>query len=424
MLDIKLIRNDVEKIKKSINRRGKFYNELLDEILNIDCKRRALASKCDTLKYQQNSFSKQLPSLKKDGHDVSSMMAKMKTISDEVKNLSQQILDLELSQQQILLQIPNIVHESTPDGIDDNDNVEIRKFSQPRIFDFDPKPHWELGKSLDILDPDRASKVTGTRFMFYKNLGAKLERAIINFYLDTHSQNGYVELFPPFIANKNSLIGTGQLPKFKDDMFKLENKDYYLISTAEIPVTNFHMSEILNFDDLPIKYCAYSACFRGEAGSAGRDTRGLIRLHQFNKVELVKFVDPDRSYDELELLVEDAQSVLKLLELPHRVVALSAGDLGFCSAKTYDIEVWMPSYNKYVEISSCSNFEDYQARRANIKYKKSPTSKAEYIHTLNGSGVAIGRTVAAILENYQNKDGSITIPKVLVPYMGCNVINK
>lgn len=424
MLDIKLIRSNPDQIKQSVNRRGKNYNPLFDQILEIDQKRRALNSKCDDLKYKQNSFSKQLPNLKKAEKDVSSMMKEMKEISDEVKSLTSQINELENSQKEILLKIPNAVHESTPDGLDDSANVEIRKFSSPREFDFTPLPHWDLGNNLDIIDPERAAKVTGTRFVFYKGLGARLERAVINFYLDTHLKNGYTELFPPFMANKDSLIGTGQLPKFEEDMFKIENKDYYLISTAEVPVTNFHRSEILNADELPIKYCAYSACFRGEAGSAGRDTRGLIRQHQFNKVELVKFVKPENSYDELEKLVEDAQKVLKLLELPHRVVALSAGDLGFSSAKTYDIEVWMPSYNRYVEISSCSNFEDYQARRANIKYKSSPKDKAQFIHTLNGSGVAVGRTVAAILENFQNKDGSVTVPKVLVPYIGCEVIKK
>lgn len=422
MIDIRLIRANPSEVKESVKRRGKDYDKLFDEILEIDEQRRKISSKCDELKCEQNNFSKKLPELKKSGKDISSMMAKMKEISEEVKILSQKVLELEESQQNLLLQIPNLVHESTPDGKDDSDNIEIRKFSEPKTFDFQPLPHWELGKSLDIIDSERAAKVTGTRFVFYKGLGARLERAVINFYLDIHTKNGYTELFPPFIANKDSLIGTGQLPKFEEDMFKLENKDYYLISTAEVPVTNFHRSEILSSSDLPKKYCAYSGCFRGEAGSAGRDTRGLIRLHQFNKVELVKFVEPDKSYQELELLVEDAQRVLKLLNLPHRVVALSAGDLGFCSAKTYDIEVWMPSYNRYVEISSCSNFEDYQSRRANIKYKTHSRDKAQYLHTLNGSGVAVGRTVAAILENYQNKDGSVTIPEVLVNYMGCNNI--
>lgn len=422
MLDIKIIRSDLDLVKKSVNRRGKDYSELFDKIVNIDKQRRDISAKCDNLKCEQNNFSKQLPKLKKNGQDVSLMMKEMKQISEEVKVLSQKALELENLQREILLQIPNMIDETVPDGLDDKDNVEIRKWSEPRNFNFSPLAHWDIGKNLDIIDPERAAKVTGTRFVFYKGLGARLERAVINFYLNTHTQNGYKELFPPFMANKDSLIGTGQLPKFAEDMFKLENKNYYLISTAEVPVTNYHRSEILSADELPIKYCAYSACFRGEAGSAGRDTRGLIRQHQFNKVELVKFVDPETSYAELESLVLDAQRVLQLLELPHRVVALSAGDLGFTSAKTYDIEVWMPSYNRYVEISSCSNFEDYQARRANIKFKRNAKDKAQYLHTLNGSGVAVGRTVAAILENYQNEDGSVTVPKVLVPYMGCEII--
>lgn len=422
MLDIKIIRSDLDLVKKSVNRRGKDYSELFDKIVNIDKQRRDISAKCDNLKCEQNNFSKQLPELKKNGQDVSLMMKEMKQISEEVKVLSQKALELENLQREILLQIPNMIDETVPDGLDDKDNVEIRKWSEPRNFNFSPLAHWDIGKNLDIIDPERAAKVTGTRFVFYKGLGARLERAVINFYLNTHTQNGYKELFPPFMANKDSLIGTGQLPKFAEDMFKLENKNYYLISTAEVPVTNYHRSEILSADELPIKYCAYSACFRGEAGSAGRDTRGLIRQHQFNKVELVKFVDPETSYAELESLVLDAQRVLQLLELPHRVVALSAGDLGFTSAKTYDIEVWMPSYNRYVEISSCSNFEDYQARRANIKFKRNAKDKAQYLHTLNGSGVAVGRTVAAILENYQNEDGSVTVPKVLVPYIGCEII--
>ena len=422
MLDIKIIRSDLDLVKKSVNRRGKDYSELFDKIVNIDKQRRDISAKCDNLKCEQNNFSKQLPKLKKNGQDVSLMMKEMKQISEEVKVLSQKALELENLQREILLQIPNMIDETVPDGLDDKDNVEIRKWSEPRNFNFSPLAHWDIGKNLDIIDSERAAKVTGTRFVFYKGLGARLERAVINFYLNTHTQNGYKELFPPFMANKDSLIGTGQLPKFAEDMFKLENKNYYLISTAEVPVTNYHRSEILSADELPIKYCAYSACFRGEAGSAGRDTRGLIRQHQFNKVELVKFVDPETSYAELESLVLDAQRVLQLLELPHRVVALSAGDLGFTSAKTYDIEVWMPSYNRYVEISSCSNFEDYQARRANIKFKRNAKDKAQYLHTLNGSGVAVGRTVAAILENYQNEDGSVTVPKVLVPYMGCEII--
>ncbi|MBQ6796538.1 MAG: serine--tRNA ligase, partial [Clostridia bacterium] len=324
----------------------------------------------------------------------------------------------------LLLNIPNLPHESVPAGKDDSDNVEIRRWGEPRKFDFEPKPHWELGASLDILDPETAGKVSGARFHFYKGLGARLERAIINFYLNTHTQNGYTEVFPPFMVNRDSMIGTGQYPKFvqNEGAYVLSNEELYLIPTAEVPVTNMYRDDILEGDKLPIKYCAYSACFRAEAGSAGRDTRGLIRQHQFNKVELVKFADPETSYDELESLTNDAERVLQLLGLPYRVVALSGGDLGFCSAKTYDIEVWMPSYGKYVEISSCSNFEDYQARRARIRFKNGSKDKAKMIHTLNGSGVAIGRTTAAIIENFQNDDGSITVPEVLREFMGTDII--
>ena len=313
-------------------------------------------------------------------------------------------------------------HESVPKGASDEDNVEIRRWGEPRKFDFEPKPHWELGESLDILDPETAAKVTGARFHFYKGLGARLERAIVNFFLDTHTKHGYTEVFPPYMVNRASMTGTGQLPKFEEDAFKVANDDYFLIPTAEVPVTNMFMNDILDGSQLPIKFCAYSACFRAEAGSAGRDTRGLIRQHQFNKVELVKFADPEKSYEELESLTNDAERVLQLLGLPYRVVALSTGDLGFSSAKTYDIEVWMPSYGRYVEISSCSNFEDFQARRAQIRFRRTPKDKPMLVHTLNGSGVAVGRTTAAILENFQNADGSVTVPEVLVPYMGTDII--
>jgi len=315
-----------------------------------------------------------------------------------------------------------VPHESVPKGASDEDNVEIRRWGEPRKFDFEPKPHWELGESLDILDPETAAKVTGARFHFYKGLGARLERAIVNFFLDTHTKHGYTEVFPPYMVNRASMTGTGQLPKFEEDAFKVANDDYFLIPTAEVPVTNMFMNDILDGSQLPIKFCAYSACFRAEAGSAGRDTRGLIRQHQFNKVELVKFADPEKSYEELESLTNDAERVLQLLGLPYRVVALSTGDLGFSSAKTYDIEVWMPSYGRYVEISSCSNFEDFQARRAQIRFRRTPKDKPMLVHTLNGSGVAVGRTTAAILENFQNADGSVTVPEVLVPYMGTDII--
>lgn len=422
MLDIKLIRTDAEMVKKAMRDRNKNMDETIDEILEIDRERREISTQKDAMKAEQNKVSKQIPILKKENGNVEEVMENMKKLSDEIKELNAKTSELEAKQKDLLLRIPNIPHPSVPIGKSEDDNQEIRKFGTPTTFDFEPKAHWDLGKDLGILDPDTAAKVTGARFHFYKGAGARLERAVINFYLDTHTKNGYTEVFPPFMVNRASMTGTGQLPKFEEDAFRLANMDYFLIPTAEVPVTNMFRDEIIDGDKIPVKFCAYSACFRAEAGSAGRDTRGLIRQHQFNKVELVKFADPENSYEELENLTADAERVLQLLELPYRVVCLSTGDLGFSSAKTYDIEVWLPSYNNYKEISSCSNFEDFQARRANIKFKKSAKEKAQLVHTLNGSGVAIGRTVAAILENYQNEDGSVTVPKVLVPYMGCEVI--
>ncbi len=422
MLDIKLVRTEPDKVKAAMKSRNKDMDAEVDRVLAIDEKRRELSSKADGLKARQNQASKEIPRIKKEGGDVAAIMEEMKGLSEEVKVLNGQISELEAEQRQILLSIPNIPHESVPYGKDDKENQDMRHWGEPTRFDFEPKAHWDLGGNLGILDPETAAKVTGARFHFYKGLGARLERAIISFFLDTHTQFGYTEVLPPYMVNRASMTGTGQLPKFEEDAFKLTNEDYFLIPTAEVPVTNMHRDEILDGSQLPIKYCAYSACFRAEAGSAGRDTRGLIRQHQFNKVELVKFADPETSYDELEKLTNDAERVLQLLGLPHRVVTLSTGDLGFSSAKTYDIEVWMPSYGRYVEISSCSNFEDYQARRAAIRFKKDAKDKAQLVHTLNGSGVAVGRTVAAILENYQNADGSITVPEVLRPYMGTDVI--
>ena len=422
MLDIKLIRTDAEMVKKAMRDRNKNMDETIDEILEIDRERREISTQKDAMKAEQNKVSKQIPILKKENGNVEEVMENMKKLSDEIKELNAKTSELEAKQKDLLLRIPNIPHPSVPIGKSEDDNQEIRKFGTPTTFDFEPKAHWDLGKDLGILDPDTAAKVTGARFHFYKGAGARLERAVINFYLDTHTKNGYTEVFPPFMVNRASMTGTGQLPKFEEDAFRLANMDYFLIPTAEVPVTNMFRDENIDGDKIPVKFCAYSACFRAEAGSAGRDTRGLIRQHQFNKVELVKFADPENSYEELEKLTADAERVLQLLELPYRVVCLSTGDLGFSSAKTYDIEVWLPSYNNYKEISSCSNFEDFQARRANIKFKKSAKEKAQLVHTLNGSGVAIGRTVAAILENYQNEDGSVTVPKVLVPYMGCEVI--
>lgn len=422
MLDIKVIKNDPDRVKRAMHNRNMDLDDKIDELLAIDEKRRAITANVESRKANQNAVSKQIPAIKKQGGDISAIMAEMKELSDTITELNAELSQLEEAQQKILLSIPNIPHESVPVGKDDTENVEIRKWGTPRQFTFEPKAHWDLGADLNILDPERAAKVTGKRFHFYTGLGARLERAIINFYMDTHSENGYCEVLPPYMANRASMTGTGQLPKFEEDAFKVQDTDYFLIPTAEVPVTNMHRNEILDGTKLPIKYCGYSACFRAEAGSAGRDTRGLIRQHQFNKVELVKFADPETSYDELESLTNDAERVLQLLGLPYRVVCLSTGDLGFSSAKTYDIEVWMPSYNRYCEISSCSNFEDYQARRSAIRFKNSIKDKAKLVHTLNGSGVAVGRTVAAILENFQNEDGSITVPEVLVPYMRTDVI--
>ncbi|MBE6903633.1 MAG: serine--tRNA ligase [Ruminococcaceae bacterium] len=420
MLDIKFIRENAELVKKGMESRNKDVD--IDALIALDDKRRELISLTETKKAEQNKATKEIPMLKKEGKDTSEVFAKMKQLSDEIKEIDAQLKEITDNLNAELLTLPNVPHASVPFGKDDSDNVEQRRFGEPRKFDFEPKAHWDIGKNLGILDPERAGKITGARFHIYKGLGARLERAVISFYLDTHTKRGYTEIFPPFMVNRTSMTGTGQLPKFEEDAFKVANTDYFLIPTAEVPVTNMHAQEILEGSQLPYKYCAYSACFRAEAGSAGRDTRGLIRQHQFNKVELVKFADPENSYDELEKLTNDAEYVLQQLGLPYRVVLLCSGDMGFSSAKTYDIEVWMPSYNRYVEISSCSNFEDFQARRAGIRFKNDIKDKAKLVHTLNGSGVAIGRTVAAILENFQNQDGTVTIPEVLVPYMGVDCI--
>ncbi len=421
MLDIKLIRENPDLVKAAMKSRNKDMDALVDEVLAIDVERRELMQITDAMKQEQNSASKQIPQIKKAGGDISEIMARMNEIKEKVKANDAAIAELDKKQKTIMYEFPNVPNESVPQGKDDSENVEIRRYGEPREFSFEPKAHWDIGADLGILDPETAAKVTGTRFHFYKGLGARLERAIINFFLNTHTENGYTEVLPPFLVNRASMTGTGQLPKFEEDAFKTTD-DFFLIPTAEVPVTNMLRDEIIDGSKLPISYCAYSACFRAEAGSAGRDTRGLIRQHQFNKVELVKFVDPETSYDELEKLTNDAERVLQLLGLPHRVVCLSTGDIGFSSAKTYDIEVWMPSYGRYVEISSCSNFEDFQARRAAIRFKKDPKAKTQLVHTLNGSGVAVGRTVAAILENFQNEDGTVTIPEVLVPYMGTDII--
>lgn len=417
MLDIKRIREDFEGVKKALEKRGKKYD--LESFLTLDEKRRTLLQQVEELKNKQNTTSKQVPILKKEGKDTTELMAEMKELSEKIKSLDNNVREVDEEIKTLLYSIPNTPNEKVPEGVDDTQNEEIRKWGEPRNFSFEPKPHWNLGEHHDILDFGRAGKITGARFTVYKGLGARLERALINFMLDTHiEKHGYIEIMPPQMVNKDSMYGTGQLPKFEEDMFKISNNGYYLVPTAEVPVTNLYRDEILDGSNLTINHCAFTACFRAEAGSAGRDTRGLIRQHQFNKVELVKFTRPEKSYEELEKLTNDAENILKLLNLPYRVVRLCGGDLGFSSAMTYDIEVWLPSYNRYVEISSCSNFEDFQARRANIKFKDNIKDKATLVHTLNGSGLAIGRTVSAILENFQQEDGSIIIPDVLVPYMG------
>ena len=421
MLDIKRIRKNPEALVAAMKaRRNKGAD--VSGLLELDEKRRSLIVEVESLKAKRNEDSSKVPQLKKQGLDASELLAEMKLVADKIKELDAELSEIDAQLDDMLMKIPNIPHESVPDGADDKDNAEIRRYGKPTEFSFEPKAHWDIGETLGILDFANAGKITGARFTVYRGLGARLERAIISYFLDCHTMNGYTEILPPYMVNRASMTGTGQLPKFEEDAFKVAGTDYFLIPTAEVPVTNLHRGDILDGNDLPIKYCAYSACFRSEAGSAGRDTRGLIRQHQFNKVELVKFVKPEDSYDELEKLTNDAERVLQGLGLPYRVVCLSTGDLGFSSAKTYDIEVWMPSYGRYVEISSCSNFEDFQARRAQIRFRREKNGKPELVHTLNGSGVAIGRTVAAILENYQQPDGSVIVPDALVPYMHCEVI--
>ena len=420
MLDLKRIRTNPDEIKEALKIRGEAFTlDMIDKVVELDERRRQILAEVETLKNKRNTDSQEIAKLKKAGQNADHLLAEMKELSDKIKDMDVELAKVEEEIEYILMRIPNIPNKEVPKGDTDADNVEVRKWGEPRKFDFEPKAHWDIGTGLGILDFETAGKVTGARFTFYKGLGARLERALINFFLDVHTEkHGYVEVFPPFMVNRKSMTGTGQLPKFEEDAFKVADSDYFLIPTAEVPVTNMYMNDVLDGSKLPIKHVAYSACFRSEAGSAGRDTRGLIRQHQFNKVELVKFVDPEKSYEELESLTRDAEEVLQMLKIPYRVVLICSGDLGFTAAKKYDIEVWMPSYGRYVEISSCSNFEDFQARRANIKFKRDAKSKPEYVHTLNGSGVAVGRTVAAILENFQNEDGSVTIPEVLRPYMG------
>ena len=418
MLDIKRIRENLEDIKKAMDRRGEKEFDL-DAVVALDDKRRELLKEVEVMKNELNVESKKIPQLIKEGKDVDAAKAQLKELSDKIKAIDEQVRTVEGEMEYNLMRIPNVPHPDVPQGTTDEDNVEIRQWGETPKFDFEGKAHWDIGTGLGILDFETAGKITGSRFTLYKGLGARLERAIINFFLNTHTEeHGYTEVLPPFMANRTSFIGTGQLPKFEEDMFKIEGMEYFLIPTAEVPVTNIHRDEILTADQLPIKYCAYTPCFRSEAGSAGRDTRGLVRQHQFNKVEMVKLAKPEDSYKELETLTDNAEEVLRLLELPFRVITLCTGDIGFGSAKTYDVEVWMPAQGKYREISSCSNMTDFQARRANIKFRRGPKGKPEFVHTLNGSGLAVGRTVAAILENYQQADGSVVIPKVLVPYMG------
>lgn len=419
MLDVKFVVENADLVKAAMKTRSGEYD--VDIVLELDRQRREILKEVETLKAERNRESAQVAALKKEKKDASEIIARMKTVGEKIKTLDDELGPVESGLRMAMLSIPNIPDKTVPIGKDDTENVEIRKFMEPTKFDFTPKAHWDIGDTLNILDPATAAKITGARFTVYRGLGARLERAIYNFMLDTHTANGYTEIFPPFMVNRDSMTGTGQLPKFEEDAYAVKNTDYFLIPTAEVPVTNMYRGEVLDAETLPYYYCAYTACFRGEAGSAGRDTRGLIRQHQFNKVELVKFTMPDKSWDELESLTHEAELILQKIGLPYRVVCLSTGDLGFSSAKTYDIEVWLPSYNRYVEISSCSNFVDYQARRMNIKYR-TRDGKTGFVHTLNGSGLAVGRTTAAILENFQNPDGTVRVPDVLVPYMGTDII--
>jgi len=418
VLDVKILRSEYSRVEEALKNRGKSL-DLIADFPKLDARRRELLQESESLKNRRNTVSAEVAKLKKNRENADELILEMRQVSDQIKAMDEEVRELEASISELTLAIPNIPHESVPVGASEEDNVELRRWAEPRAFDFEPKAHWELAQNLDILDFEAGAKVTGSRFTFYKGLGARLERALINFMMDLHSdKHGYEEMLPPYIVNRDSLYGTGQLPKFEEDLFKLSDTDYYLIPTAEVPVTNYHREEILNSEDLPKHYVAYSSCFRSEAGAAGRDTRGLIRQHQFNKVEMVKIVHPETSFDELEKMTADAERVLQLLNLPYRIMTLCTGDMGFGSMKTYDLEVWLPESGVYREISSCSNIGDFQARRANIRFRPEPKSKPEFVHTLNGSGLAVGRTVAAILENYQQEDGSVVIPEVLRPYMG------
>jgi len=421
MLDLKFVRQNAAQVQAALAKRG--LDVTLDEFLQLDERRRRMLFETEQMKNRRNTVSEEIGRLKKAGGDVADTQKQMRDLSQQIKEMDEKVREVEEALNGILLALPNLPDESVPVGVDAGDNVEVRAWGTPPSFSFAPKPHWELGEELDIIDFERGGKVSGARFSFAKGLGARLERALINFMLDLHASRGYTEVFPPFLVNRDSMVGTGQLPKFANEMFRVENDGFYLIPTAEVPVTNLYRGEVLDGERLPVKLAAYSACFRAEAGAAGKDTRGLIRQHQFNKVELVKFSRPEDSFDELEKLTADACLVLERLGLPYRVMVLCTGDLGFASAKTYDLEVWLPAAGTYREISSCSNFGDFQARRANIRYRDGH-GKAEYVHTLNGSGVAVGRTVAAILENYQQADGSVVVPEVLRPYMRVDRIEK
>ena len=419
MLDLRFVCDNIDLVKDKLAKRNSKID--LTELTELALKRRETIRKTESLKAEKNQASARIAEMKKNKQPCDELIVAMKEKGEEIKKLDALLSETESRISEILYIIPNFVDDSIPVGIDDRDNVEVRRYLKPTEFDFTPMSHWDIGEKYGILDTQQAAKITGARFTVYHGLGARLERAVINYMLDTHVAAGYEEVLPPFMVNKDSMLGTGQLPKFEEDMYAIKNSEFYLVPTAEVPVTNLHRNEILTAAQLPIKYCAYTACFRGEAGSAGRDTRGLIRQHQFNKVELVKFTRPETSFDELEDLTHEAESILQGLKIPYRVVCLCTGDVGFGSCKTYDIEVWMPSYGRFVEISSCSNYVDFQARRANIKFRDTD-GKVKLVHTLNGSGLAVGRTVAAILENYQNADGTITVPEVLVKYMGVDKI--
>ncbi|WP_286925834.1 MULTISPECIES: serine--tRNA ligase [Lysinibacillus] len=418
MLDIKRVRDNFAEIKEILLTRNEDLGNL-DDFEELDAKRRELIAKTEELKAERNKVSEQISVMKRNKENADEVISRMRQVGDEIKELDVQLNDVEDRFKDMMMRLPNIPHESVPVGTTEDDNVVEYTWGEVPTFDFDIKAHWDIATDLKIVDFERGAKVTGSRFLFYRGLGARLERALMTFMMDLHAEkHGYEEMLPPVIVNRDSLTGTGQLPKFEEDVFKLEETDYFMIPTAEVPVTNFYRDEILSVESLPQGFAAYSACFRSEAGSAGRDTRGLIRQHQFNKVELVRFVKPEESYEQLELLTGHAEKVLQLLGLPYRKLKMCTADLGFTAAKKYDLEVWIPAQNMYREISSCSNFEDFQARRANIRFRREANAKPEYVHTLNGSGLAIGRTVAAILENYQQADGSVVIPEVLRPYMG------